>query len=308
MVQEEYEVIAHNSSNFHIFLVNLLYRTPHIHKDFEISLVIDGVLSLITPAGEHILSSGDIFVMNPFLSHELKASSPVLILSLQVSSAFFSSYYPLVEQAEFDSFLIRPSEKSSSGKIRGFLFAIALAYYQKEDYFPLKCAAVINQLFLCLFSTENYHLIPEKERQAALTKGKRIRRILQYIENHYTEKILLSDIAEQENLDLYYLSHFFKECFGISFQEYVTRLRCEKARQLLLLTDYSLLDICLNCGFSDPKYFKKGFQSQYGCTPKSYRSNFKNARLEQQQKSMLTTQEFLSETASLIILNKYAGH
>lgn len=132
----------------------------------------------------------------------------------------------------------------------------------------------------------------------------RMRRIIRYMEEHYTEKLLLSDIAREENLDLYYLSHFFRECFGITFQDYVTRLRCEKARQLLLLTEYSLLDISIGSGFSDPKYLNKGFLRQYGCTPKAYRKNFRNARLEEQQQSMLTAQEFLSDEAALVILDK----
>lgn len=308
MIQNEYEIITHNNSNFHIFLVNLLYRTPHIHKDYEISLVVDGTFLLINPAGQTRLKAGDFFVMNPFLSHELKAETPALILSLQVSSAFFSSCYPQIEQIAFDTTVTLSDQSPNTCYIiRNLLFQLAYTYYDRNNHAPLKCAALIHQLFYYLFTTQKHHTILEKERQAAVSKGTRIWDILRYTEEHYTEKILLTDIARKENLDLYYLSHFFKESVGISFQNYVTRLRCEKARQLLLLTDYSLLDISIICGFSDPKYFNKGFQTQYGCTPKAYRKNFQNANLEPQQKSMLTTQEFLSESASLVTLEKYVS-
>lgn len=64
--------------------------------------------------------------------------------------------------------------------------------------------------------------------------------ITQYIDEHYSEKLLLSDIAEHENMDLYYLSHFFKDNFGMSFQNYLLKIRCERARHLLILTDYLL--------------------------------------------------------------------
>lgn len=304
-MKSEYEIISHNNNNFHIFLVNLLYRTPHIHKDFEISLVLEGSLLLITPDGANSLSAGDIFVMNPFFSHELKADAPALILSLQVASSFFSSYYPQMEQTEFDNFLLsNDKEQETCQEVRRLLLDLAYAYYSKEAYGSLKCASLVNQLFFCLLNTHMHHPIPQKEKEASLSRGERMRHILHYIEEHYTEKLLLSHIAGQEKLDLYYLSHFFKECFGITFQDYISKLRCEKARQLLLLTDYPLLDISISCGFSDTKYFNKGFRKQYGCTPKEYRKNFQNARLEQQQKSMLTTQEFLSESASLITLEK----
>ena len=145
-------------------------------------------------------------------------------------------------------------------------------------------------------------LFRSQESQLLHENARRTRSISQYIEQHAGEKLLLSDIAARENLSLYYLSHLFKETFGMPFQTYLLKIRCENARRLLLLTDLSLLDICISCGFSDPKYFNKGFRQQYQLSPKEYRQQFRHEKLPQQQKSMLTTQEFLSESASLIVL------
>ena len=305
-MENEYEIISHNNSNFHLFLVNLLYRTPHIHKDYELSLVLDGNPSIITPEGSTVLCPNDIFIMNPFVSHEISSSEPALILSLQISPSFFSAYYPQIDHTEFDVFLLQESDSPKTClQIRDYLFQLASVYYRSEMNCALKCAILINQLFLYLLESQPHHLIPDKEKRASQAKCNRMRKIMHYIDAHYMEKLLLSDIAKQEQVDLFYLSHFVKESFGISFQSYETKIRCEHARQLLLLTDYSLLDISISCGFSDPKYFNKGFCMQYGCSPKEYRKNFQAAHMEQQQKSMLTTQEFLSEKASLITLEKY---
>lgn len=131
-----------------------------------------------------------------------------------------------------------------------------------------------------------------------------MRKITHYIDEHYSEKLLLSDIARKEDLSLTYLSHFFKDYLGLPFQEYLAKIRCEKARQLLLLTDFPLLDICMSCGFSDSKYFNSGFRRQHGCSPKEYRLNFRHDQLKQQQKSMLTTQEFLYAASSIVILER----
>lgn len=304
MAKSEYEIISHNNHNFHVFLVNLLYRTPHIHKDFEINLILDGAASIVTPDAVFEFKTGDIFVTNPFLSHEISAKQPALILSLQISPAFFSSYYPEIEQLEFDTFLI-PCGDNSSDFVRNTLLQIATNYFGNQEFAPIRCVIGINRLFLALLGTLPYHIVPEKEHKASLAKGNRIRKIMNYIDEHYTEKLLLSDIAEKEELDLFYLSHFFKESFGVSFQTYMNKIRSERARQLLLLSDYSLLDVSLACGFSDPKYFNKGFLAQYGCTPKEYRKNFQTAHMEQQQKSILTVQEFLSAKSSLVTLDKY---
>ena len=88
----------------------------------------------------------------------------------------------------------------------------------------------------------------------------------------------------------------------MSFQSYVNKLRCEHARRLLLGTEKTLLDISIESGFSDPKYFNKSFQMQYGCLPKQYRKSFHNLELHEQQNNILSTQEFLSEEASIVIL------
>ncbi len=323
-MQNEYEIITHNNANFHVFLVNLLYRTPHIHKDYEISLLLDGALSVHTADKTYELSEGDIFVTNPFSSHELSADKPAMILSLQVSPLFFSSYYPQIDHTEFDVSVIHANcvsavrdnasaaHNDSSGmaysSIYRLMFDLAFCFFKKESFYELQCALLLNQLFWQLLVNYPHHIVEEKNKITTQVKGERMRKITHYIDEHFTEKLLLSDIAEQEELDLYYLSHFFKNSFGMSFQNYLTRIRCERARQLLILTDYSLLDISISCGFSDVKYFNKGFLAQYGSSPKEYRKSFKNAQLDQQQKSMLTTQEFLSEEASLIVLEQKSLH
>lgn len=88
-MNQEFEIISHSQMNFKLFLVNMLYRTPHIHKDFELCLLLDGSLFLQAQNETHSLETGDFFVVNPFQSHELKADSPALLVSLQVHPSFF---------------------------------------------------------------------------------------------------------------------------------------------------------------------------------------------------------------------------
>lgn len=88
-MNQEFEIISHSQMNFKLFLVNMLYRTPHIHKDFELCLLLEGSLSLQAQNENHGLKPGDFFIVNPFQSHELKADSPALLVSLQVHPSFF---------------------------------------------------------------------------------------------------------------------------------------------------------------------------------------------------------------------------
>ncbi|MCD7991988.1 MAG: AraC family transcriptional regulator [Clostridia bacterium] len=300
----EFEFIRHTSFAYNFFLVNMLYRTPHIHKDFEICLLLDGEINLFSHNRQFCFQKGSLWIINPFQSHELKASTPALLLALQISSSFFNVYYPQIESLNF---LITPDLdfKTTSNDITNNFIRIAYDFFRQDSYYELHCAGSINYLFEAILKLYPHKFIDEKEKNINKNNALRIRKITDYIDAHYEQKLLLSDIARQEALSLSYLSHFFSDSFGMPFQEYLLRIRCEKARQLLLLSNQNLLDISMSCGFSDIKYFNKGFLKQYGITPKEYRKLFIHAALPQQQKSMLTTQEFLSPKTSLIVLQKH---
>lgn len=302
-MHDEFEVISHKNGDYKVFLINLLYRTPHLHKEFEICLLLEGAVQLLAPGRRENLRQGDLWIMNPYESHELAAGRPALILSLQVSPALFSSVFPQMESMEFIPSGVCSGE--AAAPLRKFLLDIAAAYFSPEETAPLRCAGLIHLFFCRLLATLPYSCISEKERVNSANRAQRIRKIVDYIDSHYMEKLLLTDLARELGLTMNYLSAFFKSVFGMSFQAYVMKKRCEKARQLLLLTDFSLLDISIACGFSDVKYFHQGFQRQFGCSPRQYRLEFRQEGVAQQQESMLTTQEFLSPAASRSILEDY---
>ena len=131
MMKREYEIISHAETNFKVFVVNLLYRAPHIHKDFELGLVLDGNISILLPGQTLLLQPGDFWLINPFQSHEIKADKPALLLSLQVSSAFFAPYYPEIDHLEFISCVLSASADMQYRTLFSDMTALALAYFQK---------------------------------------------------------------------------------------------------------------------------------------------------------------------------------
>ena len=300
----EFEVVSHKLTSFNIFFNNMIYRTPHIHKDFEVGLVLSGTIDLIYQDDTMTLRENDLWITNPFQSHEFSAQQPTLVMFLQISPSFFSSYYPQIDNLNFSHQQI-PTADAEKQVLRDLMFEIAdLAFRQPPNY-EFKAIGQINMLFYHLMETIPHEIIPEKEKNRNQHKATQMRRIMNYIDSNYSQKLLLSEIAERENLTLSYLSHFFRNSFGMPFQTYLLKMRCEKARRLLLSTNLSLLDICITCGFSDMKYFNRGFLEQYGYTPREYRHSFEDEKFEVQQVSMLTTQDILSRNASLAILSRY---
>ncbi len=92
-----------------------------------------------------------------------------------------------------------------------------------------------------------------------------------YIEENYTKNITLEDVSMAVNISSYYLSRIFKESTGENFIDYLTKLRIERAKVLLNSTQYSMKEICLMSGYSDPNYFSKSFKKNVGVTPTEYR-------------------------------------
>ena len=302
----EYELISHNYiRGFHLFLVRILYRTPHLHREFEVNLILDGSVEILSQGREYHAETGDFFVFDPYQPHELRArEGTVLILSIQISPAFFSDYFPQMESVRFGTEIFHRAASPRHQQLYRQLLELTCCYCQKAPFYELDCAGNINALFRALLDVSAFTVVSEAERPAQRARQVRVRYLAERIEGGFSEKLLLGDLAKELGVDLYYLSHFFREHFGLSFQEYLAKLRCEKARRELLLTDRSLLDISLSCGFSSPKYFQRAFQKQYGATPREYRRQAPRETGELPAASVLTSQKFLSDQESLRVVQR----
>ena len=304
-MDNEYEVISYNSNSFNIFLVNMLYRTPHFHMDYEVLLCLEGELTVNTSEEICRISGHDIAVLNPMQVHELAAEKPALALTCQIPPSLLTGICPEVGSIAFSKLCLREDDQPDRIRRIALTLTDVMRMRLGTDYFaPLLCVSDIFRIFHEILQLLPWNRLTEKELALHRERGWRMQRIVKYIDEHSDRKLSLKEIAEAENLDLYYMSHLFKKSFGITFQEYVTKVRCEKARHRLLLTKDSLLDICIGCGFSDPRYFNRDFERQYGLTPKEYRLHFNEERLSMQQKNLLSTQEFLSDEAARVVLDR----
>jgi AraC-like DNA-binding protein len=149
------------------------------------------------------------------------------------------------------------------------------------------------------------HQIGREEYRATLKRVERLNRILKYVDDNYTHKICLSDIAKKEGLSLYHLSHFVKNNLNQSFQNYVTMVRFSHACKLLRHNNKTILDICLESGFSDPRYLTKTFMQNTGMTPGKYRSQCREVRPPGVPNDSRSLQEYYSPDETIKILKEY---
>ncbi len=98
-----------------------------------------------------------------------------------------------------------------------------------------------------------------------------------YIENHYQdEDISLYIVSSTVNISPNHFSTIFSQEMGITFVEYLTKVRMEAAKELLLKTDLRASEIGYQVGYKDPHYFSYIFKKTHGITPKAFRSGGRN--------------------------------
>jgi two-component system response regulator YesN len=103
-------------------------------------------------------------------------------------------------------------------------------------------------------------------------KVTQIRPAIGYIDAHYDQPITLAGIARASHLSVSRLAHVFKEQMGVTPIDYVTGVRIERAKELLLGTDQSCTEISFQAGYSNPSYFTRTFKSLVGVTPRQFRA------------------------------------
>lgn len=109
---------------------------------------------------------------------------------------------------------------------------------------------------------------PEKQEERTITG------ITRYLQEHLAEEISLSVLAEQFHLNPQYISQLFKSEIGVNFLTYLTNIRMEKAKKLLLSTSLSIAEVAEQSGYGDYRVFTKVFKKSEGITPSQYRRDF----------------------------------
>lgn len=104
--------------------------------------------------------------------------------------------------------------------------------------------------------------------------AEKISEALDYITKNLSDpKLSMAQVADALNYNYNYFGRLFKSSLGISFKDYVCKVRLKRARQLLLNHDMSILDIAYVIGIPNQSYFSTLFKNEYGISPTEYRKN-----------------------------------
>ncbi len=109
------------------------------------------------------------------------------------------------------------------------------------------------------------------EQQTQLKKvDQRIRSVLEYMDENFAQKITIEMLAKVAYLSPTQFKKLFKEQHGVSALQHLTKLRMEKAKALLLHTDYPIQIVAEMVGYSDMSSFSRRFSNYFGLTPREF--------------------------------------
>ncbi len=269
MLDETHEIITFSKQlPIKVFMHKLGAVTKHWHQSLELLMILDGTLQVTVDEESYELHSEDILLINSNSIHKLQSQSTTLI-AVQMKPELFSAFDIDWDIVNFECNSVTNPKKSL---FQGIRFAIAKLIetntYRSEgtDFRNYSLA-----YYLLSELMDNFLTPVTREVKAKKKYVERLERIINFINMHYKENFSLSDLAEEEQLSVPYLSSFFEKYMGTSFSQFYADVKLEHAMDELLNTKESMETIALNNGFTESHTFIRSFKKKYHMTPSAYR-------------------------------------
>ena len=251
-----------------LFLNCVEYRTPHLHPEWELIWILEGILSVRVEDSEYPMGKGSLVLFPPGTVHEFNAKTPdSTFLCLQMMPQFLNIPESVTCECMILGKILGEEEML---KAKRMILNIAFSYFKKPPLFQMFCAGECNLLMHDILAVMPIKTLTSEELLIQSRKNERLNRMITYVEDHYAEKIKLGDFALEEGVSMNYLSHFIKNSLNQSFQSYVNLVRFHAACKLISTQKYRMTEVYKLVGFSDYKYFSNSFKAHCGLTPEEF--------------------------------------
>ena len=308
--KEEYEVLAYPKlQHINGNIVHIINRNAHVHRALELGLVLDGEAVVRLDKRDFTIRKGSLFFFNSNEPHQILASSQngIKVAYLQMASSFCSEYlscFRNLEILENDlTGILTPLQRK---ELTGLMVQAMTDYMAEEsDLYGLHCICSICQMYSRLLSMVPYRQMTEAAYLARNKKMARLSRITEFIDQNYSEKITLTQLAELEDMTTTYLSHFIHDNLHMTFQEYVSSVRFERALKLLRDTSMCMTDVSVVSGFSDVKYLSRMLETYFGMSAQESCKQLRRETLVLQKSEQEQLQTFPSDEQGLDWLNEF---
>lgn len=307
----EFEVIRYPQMNgLNIFFDTVDYRTPHVHPEWELILLMEHPLSVTCNQNTYRVEPGELMLFSPNQPHEFhRVEESCTFLCLQISSQTVAQAFPAVESLTVDGLFPRKHlSKEDYARAREGMLRLMEAYLRREPCYELYCMGQGMLLLHRILVGMPHRILSAGEQSSRDKSSARLKRLIRFVDENFMHKIRLSDFAEAEGCSVGYLSHFVKDTLNQSFQEYVNTVRFNCACKLMAAGKRRMLDVCVESGFSDYRYFSRAFRQQVGMTPEEYsqRADRPEQSSAAVKHSLHSLERFYTREQSLVLWERFA--
>ena len=253
----------------------------HYHGEIELLYISEGGMQVQIPGKTFHLKKGESLFINANILHHAVAEPYCELHSLVFSSSLiagagnsvFAQKYmdPLIHFPCLDGCQLCPDENWQRKIINHFIAAFEAMTTGAFGYeFPVR--EHLSQF--CVLLYQQYGSQISRDLPEANTDGIRIRKMLDFIHDHYAENLQLSQIARSADIGERESLRCFQRAIQISPIQYLIKYRLMQGASMLSDDPgSSIAEISIRCGFDSPSNFSKMFKRFFECTPKGYRKN-----------------------------------
>ena len=247
----------------------------HWHQDaFELNILLYGKQHFYQGTDVYDLEENDVILVNPNVGHASYCDPEgTIAFVLHFSSLALKQFVRKGSSLTINDCLSDAKTRNDPSYKKIRMYAAQIMHYlnSEDPYAGYMTKASLEMLIGTLCTMFDARTTPAAQETDEETQ-KILHTVVDYMEQHYSEKITLEDIAVLTGYNRTYISTLFHQVVGIRFYDYLMRLRLQKAIQDLITTDKSLTEIALYNGFSDLKSFNARFREMLKILPSEYRS------------------------------------
>ncbi len=266
-MQNRYEEYQNFHNNIPFVLIqnikrSALQKSPEAnwHDNLELEYCTAGSGRVLVDGREHIISAGDIAVINSGSIHHTGSDGEVEYSCIIVDSEFCRESGIDVASICFDD-LVRDRDAAE------IFEKLQETYNSTAD--PLRTSRLrMYTLKLMILLCERYS--SPRTVRACESQNENAKKVMAYIKSRYAERITLDEMARELYMNKFVLSRQFKSVVGITVFEYVNSCRCNAAA-MLIAEGESVKVAARECGFENMSFFTKTFKRFMGKLPSEFK-------------------------------------
>lgn len=274
--QYTYEKIDHSDAHhFNCFVESLESSCPHWHNDYEFIFLLKGSFCVRIEEKKYNAKTGDLILVNSRKVHSiLDCEKGNIALFIQFSPVVLLQLLGL-ENRRFDFYLNSCNDEINIYKnidyFKELVLRIGLILVEKKDGYAFYSHSKFYQLLGDLMSYTIYDTYYNNEDNTFDEDTIMLDKLTNYLRKNYREDLTADDICSFLGVSRSTLYRYMKKKIGLSLKSFINYFRIEKAKKLLLSTNYNISDIAGLCGYSNQPTFYRAFEKELDMTPNEFR-------------------------------------